>query len=128
MHTWIRELILTFNPINRSRDNVSQTCLRRPRNTSMLSVTYCMCPSSFLIKMWTVKSNTSISNAFFGCRSQHYSWIYKAHRYKVFFLVLFLLEIREDHTETTYWIRYSAMLLISYKKQLWTFKFWLTDV
>lgn len=79
----------------------------------MFSVTWCMCPSSFLLKC-------ELSNVIFVLvinylvAVRNTSCIYKAHRYK-FFLVLSLLEIREDHVETTYWIRYSAVLLISHK-------------
>lgn len=100
-----------------SIDHVNQTCLR------CLGKTYIFCNlmyvSVFLfIKMWTVKSNICIIVINYSVVVRDTSFIYtcKAHRY-TFFLVLSLLVIRdlEDHVETTYWIRYSAVLLISHK-------------
>lgn len=80
----------------------------------------------FFVTMWTVKCNT-LRNACLGCRVRN--TVYKAHRYK-FFLELLLLAIREDHTETIYWITHNAVLLISHKKQLGPsthLKSWLMD-
>lgn len=84
-----------------------------------------MCPSSFLLKCELSKVIfVLVINYSVVVRDTSFIYTCKAHRY-TFFLVLSLLVIRdlEDHVETTYWIRYSAVLLISH-----TFKFCLTDV
>lgn len=76
-----------------------------------------MCPSSFLLKCELSKVIfVLVINYSVVVRDTSFIYTCKAHRY-TFFLVLSLLVIRdlEDHVETTYWIRYSAVLLISHK-------------